>query len=67
MGVSKSHFDYKDKPGATRIVETALFHEIPSGLESIEHDHGTSKDPEVYDVAYYIPSDIGAGRVSCGG
>ena len=48
---SRSHFDEKNKARATGIVDAALFHEIPSGFQSIEHDHGASKDPKVYNIA----------------
>jgi hypothetical protein len=49
---SRSHFDEKNETGPTRIVDTALFHEIPSGLQGIEHDHGASKNLKVYNVTY---------------
>lgn len=49
---SRSHFDEKNKARATGIVDAALFHEIPSGFQGIEHDHGTSKDSKVYNIAY---------------
>ena len=48
---TRSHFDQKDKARATGIVDAALFHEITSGFQSIEDDHGTPKDPKVYNVA----------------
>lgn len=47
----RSHFGQKNKARATGIVDAALFHEIPSGIQGIEHDHGTSKDPKVYNIA----------------
>jgi len=57
IGAPGSHFDYQDKTRATRIVKAALFHEIPGGFQSIEHDHGASEDFEVYDVACFALSD----------
>jgi hypothetical protein len=48
---SRSHFDEKNKTGATRVVAAALFHKIPGGFQSIEHDHGASKNLKVYNVA----------------
>jgi hypothetical protein len=45
------HFDEKNKTGATRIVDAAHFHEIPSGFQGIEHDHGAPKNLKVYNVA----------------
>jgi len=50
-GIPAHHFDYQDKTRATRIVKAALFHKIPSGFQSIEHDHGASEYFEVYNVA----------------
>jgi hypothetical protein len=55
---SGSHFDDKNKTRATGIVDATLFHEIASGIQGIEHDHGTSKDPKVYNIACsFIRSD----------
>lgn len=51
---SRSHFDEKNKARATGIVDAALVHEIPSGFQGVEHDHGTSKDSEVHNIAYSL-------------
>jgi hypothetical protein len=48
---SRSHFGQKNKARATGVVDAALFHEILSGFQGIEDDHGTSKDLEVYNIA----------------
>jgi hypothetical protein len=53
-GGPRSHFDQKNKTGPTRIIDAALLHEVPSGFQGIEHDHWTSKDLEVYDVACWF-------------
>ncbi len=55
---SRSHFGQKNKARATGVVDAALFHEIPSGIQGIEHDYGTSKDPKVYNIAcLFVHSD----------
>jgi hypothetical protein len=55
---SGSHFGQKNEARATGIVDAALFHEIPSSFQGIEHDYATSKDLKVYNIACsFIRSD----------
>lgn len=49
--VPAHHFNYENETGTAGIIEAPLFHEVLGSSQSIQYDHGATKDVKVYNVA----------------